>query len=1154
MSSIKRLNRVMIVLTAVLLMFIFINRSYAQNCTVNAGIPDSLCVNQTMLLHGNASGLFLGSGDIHWSQKSGPSVNIVSPYSLTTQVTGHVANQIYWFYISAKCMDGSLAFDSVWVKVKPITNSIAGPDLISCPGENVLTLAGNAPGVNETGRWQIVGTNHGVTINSINSPGSTVTLNPATCGITTLRWTIQGTNSCYDYDDMTITNIGGVMPVTTGGAINVGGCYSATTSATLNGSYGGCGIGGQIGYWTFISGPSTPVFGNVNANSSSVNNLVAGTYTFLWTVEGPCANGSATTIVNVSPALGGVTGASSGTAQIFCDTRLDFILTGNNPLYANETGTWLQTTTRAGVSILDPSSPITSVQITDPTGTYTFSYTIRNTVTECSSTSSTSITYNISPTISLTATPLLPCDDSIATIDYTYTGDGSIEWSIVSGPTNWNYTTIPTGWFAATTSPQLIYHLSGEGTYVIRFRMAPGTGNACTTVTEDVSITTSHSPSSSNAGTPQILGCNITSTRMAGNVISHGTGTWSRVSGPNMPVFDSIHNPSSRISGLIPGRPYRLRWLISGGPNCASFQSDTRIIVANATPTQAVAGPDSTICHHFPFKMQGNNPILNEVGNWTVTPPGPTFVPNSHAPDAELSNLTEGITYTFTWTLKNACDSTTDICLITASGGVDPVLAHAGPDQCNPPGTTTVVLTGNDPAPYEGLWTQLSGTGVAAFTDQTAYLTQASGLGDGTYTFEWQIFYPGCGSVRDTVMITNANPVTPSNAGADRTICGTSLSLEGNSPAAGETGRWVQTIGPGGAIIADTTSATSLVTDLAEGVYQFNWIISSGACGTSKDSVIFYVSIPPSPAVAGGDQLICSSQPISTTLQATPLANGNGLWSVISGPNTPVFSSFTDPVASVSNLISGSYIFQWTATGGPYCPNSYDQVTINIGEEANAGNDQFLCDVSQTSLTGSIGTNGVWTQIGSTPNVAIITPTSPNSAAVSGLIQGTYTFEYRIGGGLCPNSFDEMNVTISGQPSLAVAGPDQQVCDQTSFLMNATPADIGQGTWTVLFPAGATGSFSPDNHAPNATYNGAVSAQVYIFRWTVRDGGCSNADEVRIENFGVTTPCSAGADTNICGTTMNMRATLAAHGIGTWTQTDGPAATIVSPNLNTTPV
>ncbi|MCX6269087.1 MAG: hypothetical protein NTW16_17325, partial [Bacteroidetes bacterium] len=581
----------------------------AQDCTVNSGVEDTLCVNRRLFLDGGSSPDYTGNGNVHWTQLHGPSVHILDPYNLQTEVTGYVANTEYWFMISAKCADGVITTDSVWYYFKPITMSHAGPDLTGCPGLNTLTLQGNVPIPPEQGEWQIVGPSNGVTINDPNSYNSTLSLASGSCGATTLRWTITGTNSCYDYDDMVVYNIGGVTPVDAGARINLGGCYSSTTSATLGASQGGCGISGQSGVWTFISGPTIPVFGNRFSNTSSLSNLVEGTYIVLWSVSGPCANGTDYDTIVVAKALGSVTGASAGAAQVFCDTRLDFVLTGNSPIFAGDSGLWVQTGGHAGVTIADPKSAITGVTITNPTGTYTFSYTFRNSITGCSSSASTTITYNINPSLELYADPYLPCADSIATITYSIpTGNGSLEWRILSGPTNWFYTSFPTVWTAGTSGgEQKIYHLSGAGTYVISMRVVPGYGNICTSVSQDVSVTTSTEPSIANAGTNVILACNKDTAFLSGSN-ARPIGTWTvRPGAPSVPVFSDIHDRFATVTNLVAGL-YRVRWVISGGPECPTEQDDMRIILADHTPSQADAGPDSTICHHFPLKMQGNLP------------------------------------------------------------------------------------------------------------------------------------------------------------------------------------------------------------------------------------------------------------------------------------------------------------------------------------------------------------------------------------------------------------------------------------------------------------------------------------------------------------------------------------------------------------------
>ena len=73
----------------------FLQQATAQNCTVNAGVDAHICPNQPMQLHGTSAGLYTDGGNIHWSQKSGPSVNIVDPYNMNTYVTGYIPGGIY---------------------------------------------------------------------------------------------------------------------------------------------------------------------------------------------------------------------------------------------------------------------------------------------------------------------------------------------------------------------------------------------------------------------------------------------------------------------------------------------------------------------------------------------------------------------------------------------------------------------------------------------------------------------------------------------------------------------------------------------------------------------------------------------------------------------------------------------------------------------------------------------------------------------------------------------------------------------------------------------------------------------------------------------------------------------------------------------------
>ncbi|MCX6244735.1 MAG: tandem-95 repeat protein, partial [Bacteroidetes bacterium] len=1152
-SEKKQFSRsVVVTIALVISMIMNLSKVQGQNCTVNAGVDQTICVNSQLVLYGQTSGLFQGTGNITWSQFSGPSVTITNPHSLTTTVTGYVANQVYRFILSAKCLDGSLVTDLVKYTVTPITTASAGPDQTLCPGTG--TLAANTPGAGETGTWTVL-TGTGVAVTSIHSPTSTITVSSTGSATVTLRWTIQGPvgpPQCESYDDVIISNQGGVSPVTAGTNQTLSNCYSSTTSTGLNASFGGNGINGQQGTWSVVSGPNIPSFANIHQNNTTVSNLIQGTYVLRWTVAGPCVSGTATMTIIVPAPTANVTGATV-TSQSFCDGRTSFILSGNFPLYSGETVLWTQTSGPAA-TIASPNSPITSVTVPAGSGTYTFLYTISNPVTLCSSSATSTISFSTPPSLTLTAGSFLTlaCGDSTATISYTQSGSGTVQWSIISGPATPFYPTYPTSYQNSAASPEVIPHLSKAGTYLIRFRKSPGVGSSCSTVFADINVIVSMPPTASNAGTAQLLACNIFSTSLAGNVPFVGTGHWTQVSGPNTAVITNIYFNTSPVSGLING-VYVFRWLISGGPMCPSSQSDTRVIVASINPTTANAGPDQTVCYATPLILQGNSTILNEVGTWTVTPTGPVFS-DVHNPHAVVTGLLASTVYTFTWTIVNACSSSSDAAVITTSGTQGPIQSNAGPDQCLASGTTTMTMAGNNPSPGTGTWVRLTGPNNPTITNASLYNTTVTGLINGTYTFQWSISYNSCSVSRDTMKVTISAPATIANAGGDKTVCGTSVTLTANTPVVG-TGMWTQQVGNAGAVIVSPTSPTTNITGLIDGVYVFRWTITNDACTSNYSDATVYVSTPPSAAVAGPDQTLCG--PTSTTMAATTPLNGTGNWMLVSGPNSPVIGNFFSSTTTVSGMITGPYLFRWTVTGGPYCPPNTSTMSITVMENANAGSSQSYCSVTAVNLAGNTASTGTWTQVGTTPNVATITTTGSNTATASGLITGVYTFQYTISAGNgCPGSSSTTTVTISGQPAQADAGPEQVHCGATQFFLSATPNPVpgGQtGTWSQIYGPGG-GSFS-DVHSPTATFNGAT-AGLYVFVWTISEGSCSNGSQIRITNNAPPTTANAGPDQDVCGSIATMAANAPTNGTGNWSQISGPNSatfsSLILPNTTVT--
>jgi hypothetical protein len=282
---------------------------------------------------------------------------------------------------------------------------------------------------------------------------------------------------------------------------------------------------------------------------------------------------------------------------------------------------------------------------------------------------------------------------------------------------------------------------------------------------------------------------------------------------------------------------------------------------------------------------------------------------------------------------------------------------------------------------------------------------------------------------------------------------------------------------------------------------------------------------------------------------------------VVSGPNSPTFSNVNDPHATLSGLTLGTYILTWTATNGVVCPPSASNVSITVGQSAKAGPDQALCNTNTTIIAGNEGSTGTWSQIAG-PAVTL-TRNSDNTYIVTGLIAGpTYTFRYTITSGGCGNLTDDVNVVVSGPPSVANAGPDQSLCTSngTSVSLTATAPTVGTGAWSFSStPTGSVATFSSPT-TPNTTVNGLTVPGIYIAVWTITNANCtatqSNNDVVRIEvSAPPTVPQAMAAQPTDCVSGVVLTGTTPIVGIGTWTLVSGPnTPTIDAPNSPTTTV
>src|ERR1019366_3100602 len=283
------------------------------------------------------------------------------------------------------------------------------------------------------------------------------------------------------------------------------------------------------------------------------------------------------------------------------------------------------------------------------------------------------------------------------------------------------------------------------------------------------------------------------------------------------------------------------------------------------------------------------------------------------------------------------------------------------------------------------------------------------------------------------------------NAGPDQTVCkGTTVTLAATLPTS-FSGTWTK-VGFGTTYtITTTTNATSTVTGLTA-TAKLVWTITDGAsCTAIRDTVVITIQSSPTSANAGADKTICVGG--TATLSATAAPVGSiGTWSkVLTGGHTSsssVITSVSSPTTTVTGLNSAgsSDTLRWTVSnalcGGTVIDDAIIVVNAaptpaNAGLDINAG-----CQGDTVQLIGNIPTFGtpLWT-LPTGSGAAFVPATASNKDTVKvttttggGKISITYKISTGTGATVLNGCMSVDTVVVTFNPSVANAGPDQNIC------------------------------------------------------------------------------------------------------------------------------
>ena len=802
------------------------------------------------------------------------------------------------------------------------------------------------------------------------------------------------------------------------------------------------------------NGPSTilglsPVCQNTSATYSV--SAASGT-SFAWTVTGgTITSGQGTNVINVNWGSSGtgtisltsynINGCAAGPITLNVTVQAKPVINAG-PSGTICTGSSVNLTSGGGGTYSwSPSTYLSNTTISNPVSTPTATVGYIVTVTSavgCFNTDTVNITVNPQPVVNGGSDNTI-CFGFSTTIGGNPTGPpgSTYLWSPSSGINNTTLSN-PTASPTVTTT----YSVIAIATTTCRD-------------TDFVTVTVNPNPIA-NAGS-DITVCPGINTTLNGS--GGGTYNWS--------PSGSINNPN--ISNPVASPTTSTTYTLVVTQNSCN---DTDLVSMTALPFPVVnAGPDVSVCI-------GNSTTLTATGAGTfIWSPSTNLSCTTCA--NPVANPTSTTNYTLTITDASACTNT-DVVKVS----VNPLpLAHAGPQPgwvC--PGYNTTLSAVNGVVYNWSPSSSLSNPNISnpvstpsANTTYTVNITDANGCNN------WDTL---------TVFL---NPIVPTNAGTDPTICfGQNVTIGGNptSPSPNTTYQWFPSTG-----LNNSTLANPVASPVATTTYIVS--TSSDTC-SGIDTVIVYVN--PLPVVtAGADISVCFGN--SATLNA-------------SGATTYLWST-TATTTSISVAPTSSSTYTVTGTDVNGCSKT-DSATVFINSLpiVSAGADVSVCFGNSATLSASGAITYLWSTTATTTSISVA-PTSSSTYSVTGTdVNG------------CSKT-DSATVFINSLPVVS-AGADISVCIGNSATLTAS------GATTYLWSTTAT---------TTSIFVAPTSSSTYTVTGTDANS-CSNIDSARV--FINPLPVvNAGADVSVC---IGNATTLAGNGgqVFIWS----PAATLNNPNIS----
>lgn len=350
-----------------------------------------------------------------------------------------------------------------------------------------------------------------------------------------------------------------------------------------------------------------------------------------------------------------------------------------------------------------------------------------------------------------------------------------------------------------------------------------------------------------------------------------------------VPVTASAINETLINTGDLAGTvTYKIIPISATG--CPGQEITVSITVDPAT-TVATAGRDISICDALTYTLDGNRPKSTETGTWLLTS-GQTGVTFSdlHSPNAVVSGLVAGETYTFSWTISGTGTCNPSVATVSITVNPPTIAGTLTGDRttvCYGVNTGQITLTGHI-GTVQRWESSIDGSNWLAINNTTSVLT-FSNLTVNTQ-YRAVLKNGACGEkTTDAISIAVIPAISIAAAGPDQQLCNVfTFQLSANAPNTGngESGKWTMIQGDPNALITNPGNPQTTVTAVGPGTYKFRWTITGSAiCDPTADELSI-TNLPPIINTIGNpNTVVCYGQVIHIT--NTVLSGGDNTYAYV---------------------------------------------------------------------------------------------------------------------------------------------------------------------------------------------------------------------------------------------------------------------------------